>query len=193
MSIEALEWDARYASERQLWSGRVNALLKQEIEDMKPGTVLDVGAGEGADAIWLAQQGWQVSAVDISRVAIDRAAVAAHKASVNVRWIVTDVREVGGEYDLVSAFYPVIQKNSDLFKHLCSLVKPGGTLLFVHHMPCPDKPRGHGPNFSKVMSAREVLENLSPEWTVEKYEAIQRGAQSRHSYDELVRARKPVQ
>ena len=75
-------------------------------------------------------------------------------------------------------------------RHLCSLVKPGGTLLFVHHMPDPDKPRGHGPDFSKVMSAREALENLSPKWTIEKYEVIERGANSKHPYDELVRARK---
>ncbi|MCM3907221.1 MULTISPECIES: class I SAM-dependent methyltransferase [Trueperella] len=190
MSTEAQEWNARYASEGRLWSGKVNALLRREIEDMKPGTVLDVGAGEGADAIWLAQQGWQVSAVDISQIAIDRAETAAHKASVKVQWIVADAREVSGEYDLVSAFYPVIQKNSDLFRHLCSLVKPGGTLLFVHHMPDPDKPRGHGPDFSKVMSAREALENLSPKWTIEKYEVIERGANSKHPYDELVRARK---
>ena len=118
MSTEAQEWNARYASEERLWSGKVNALLRREIEDMKPGTVLDVGAGEGADAIWLAQQGWQVSAVDISQIAIDRAETAAHKASVKVQWIVADAREVSGEYDLVSAFYPVIQKNSDLFRHL---------------------------------------------------------------------------
>lgn len=96
MSTEAQEWNARYASEERLWSGKVNALLRREIEDMKPGTVLDVGAGEGADAIWLAQQGWQVSAVDISQIAIDRAETAAHKASVNVRWIVADAREVSG-------------------------------------------------------------------------------------------------
>ena len=190
MSTEAQEWDARYASEGQLWSGRVNALLKQEIEGMKPGTVLDVGAGEGADAIWLAQQGWQVSAVDISQIAIDRAESAAHKASVKVQWIVADAREVSGEYDLVSALYPVVYKESDLFDHLCALVKPGGTLLFVHHMPDPDGLRGHGPDFSKVMSAREVLENLSPKWTIEKYEVIERGDRSKHPCDELVRARK---
>lgn len=190
MSTEAQEWNARYASEERLWSGKVNALLRREIEDMKPGTVLDVGAGEGADAIWLAQQGWQVSAVDISQIAIDRAETAAHKASVKVQWIVADAREVGGEYDLVSALYPVVHKESGLFDHLCELVKPGGTLLFVHHMPDLDKPRGHGPDFSKVMSAREVLENLSPKWTIEKYEVIERGANSKHPYDELVRARK---
>ena len=67
-------WDERYSSAPAIWSGNPNPQLVAEVADFAPGTALDIGAGEGADALWLAQQGWSVTAVDISTVALDRAA-----------------------------------------------------------------------------------------------------------------------
>jgi len=67
-------WDDRYRSRSALWSGSPNRHLMAEAEDLVPGTALDVGAGEGADAIWLAGRGWRATAVDISGVALERAA-----------------------------------------------------------------------------------------------------------------------
>lgn len=157
---------------------------------MKPGTVLDVGAGEGADSIWLAKLGWTVTGVDISTVAIGRAQQEARDAGVSIDWRVADVRHISGQYDLVSAFYPVVRKDSDLFDHLCGLVAPGGTLLFVHHVPDPDRTQGRGPDFSKVMSAKDALSSIPEGWAIEKHEVIERGSDSKHLCDELVRARK---
>src|SRR5262245_15588097 len=79
----AAEWDARY-SERDgtMWSGRPNGRLVAEVDDLPPGRALDVGCGEGADAIWLARRGWTVTAIDISEVAVRRAQEAAEKARV---------------------------------------------------------------------------------------------------------------
>src|SRR5271165_4450548 len=85
---QAAEWDTRY-SERDgaMWSGRPNGRLVAEVADLTPGRALDVGCGEGADAIWLAQRGWTVAAIDISDVALRRAREAAELAGATVEWI----------------------------------------------------------------------------------------------------------
>ncbi|MDT7576084.1 MAG: hypothetical protein QOH17_2417, partial [Pseudonocardiales bacterium] len=81
------DWDERYASLDQVWSGRPNGALVAEVAQLRPGRVLDVGCGEGADAVWLAQQGWDVTALDVSQVALERAALHARQAGVTVRWV----------------------------------------------------------------------------------------------------------
>src|SRR4051812_6953380 len=80
---QATEWDARY-SERDgtMWSGRPNGRLVAEVADLTPGRALDVGCGEGADAIWLARRGWMVTAIDVSDVAVTRARDAGELAGV---------------------------------------------------------------------------------------------------------------
>ncbi|GAA5144654.1 class I SAM-dependent methyltransferase [Pseudonocardia eucalypti] len=70
-------WDERYGQREQLWSGEPNGPLVVEVSGLAPGRALDVGCGEGGDAIWLARRGWRVTAMDISQVALDRAAEAA--------------------------------------------------------------------------------------------------------------------
>ena len=78
-------WEQFYAEREQVWSGRPNVVLVEEIEGLAPGTALDLGCGEGADAIWLASRGWQVVAADISQAALDRAAAHAAAAGVGDR------------------------------------------------------------------------------------------------------------
>src|SRR5690606_20979365 len=77
-------WDRRYAQRPQRWSGHPNATLVAEVADLAPGTALDVGCGEGADAVWLAQRGWRVTGLDVSAVALERAARAAQDAGVEI-------------------------------------------------------------------------------------------------------------
>src|SRR3982751_5268714 len=81
------EWDARYAEADQVWSGNPNGALVTEVSGLPPGRALDVGCGEGADAVWLAGHGWDVTALDVSQVALDRAALHARQAGVRVRWV----------------------------------------------------------------------------------------------------------
>src|SRR5206468_12890147 len=77
-AAQASEWDARYRKhDAAMWSGRPNGRLVAEVTGLSPGTALDVGCGEGADAVWLAQQGWTVTAVDVSEVAVRRGREAA--------------------------------------------------------------------------------------------------------------------
>ena len=73
-----------------MWSSRPNGRLLAEVADLAPGRALDVGCGEGVDAIWLAQRGWTVTAIDISTVAIGRAREAAARAGAEVQWVCAD-------------------------------------------------------------------------------------------------------
>ena len=89
------EWDERYAGAERMWSGQPNGALVAEIRDLPPGRVLDVGCGEGGDAVWLARQGWDVTALDVSQVALDRAERAAEAAGVKVRWLHAGLLDAG--------------------------------------------------------------------------------------------------
>jgi cyclopropane fatty-acyl-phospholipid synthase-like methyltransferase len=133
-------WDARYAESDRIWSGRPNQRLVEEVADLAPGRVLDVGCGEGADTVWLAERGWQVTALDVSEVALSRVVAHAAEAGVadRVELLHHDLMADGpppGQYDLVSSFFfhvpPAVF--GDFYRGLAALVPPGGTLLVVGH------------------------------------------------------------
>ena len=136
---QAAEWDARYGErDGTMWSGRPNGRLVAEVEHLPPGTALDVGCGEGADAIWLAERGWAVTAVDVAAVAVDRARAAAERSGVAVDWRVGDALAIplpARSFDLVSLQYPALPKaaGDDAVRSLLDTVRPGGLLLAVHH------------------------------------------------------------
>ena len=131
-------WDSRYADQEQLWSGQPNGALVAEVAGLTPGRVLDVGCGEGADAVWLAGRGWDVTALEVSRVALDRAAGHAREAGVVIRWVHAELVEAAlplASFDLVSAQYPALLRTPDATaeRALLAAVAPGGVLLLVHH------------------------------------------------------------
>lgn len=137
-------WDERYQSRPSLWSGKPNPNLVSQTQGLTAGTALDAGAGEGADAIWLAEQGWRVTAIDVSTVALQRAA--AHAAergpqiADRIEWRHADLRswDPGTEgFDLVVAHYLQLPAalRADVFGRLATAVAPGGTLLVVGHHP----------------------------------------------------------
>jgi 2-polyprenyl-3-methyl-5-hydroxy-6-metoxy-1,4-benzoquinol methylase len=137
-------WDQRYQSSSNLWSGHVNTHLVTEVSDLSPGVALDVGCGEGADAIWLAEQGWQVTAVDVSSVALERGAVHALEVGADVAkhitWLRADLTEwipAAASYDLVSVQFLHLPKDQRevLHSRLAESVAPGGILLIVGHHP----------------------------------------------------------
>jgi SAM-dependent methyltransferase len=134
-------WDETYRSRPQLWSGRPNPQLVAETAGLAPGRALDLGCGEGADALWLAQQGWTVTALDVSAVALERAAAhaAASEYGRRISWLREDLRswQPGEQFELVSAQY----LHSTALPWRVSLgaaasaVRAGGTLLIVGHHP----------------------------------------------------------
>src|SRR5262249_55211873 len=126
-------WDERYTERAQTWSGNPNPVLVTEVAELPPGTALDAGAGEGADACWLAARGWRVTGADISSVALQRAAHEAERLGLDIEWLHIDLtREPApGRYGLVSAQFlhlPAAARGV-LFSHLADAVLPGGTLL----------------------------------------------------------------
>jgi SAM-dependent methyltransferase len=137
-------WDERYRARDALWSGNPNRYLVSEAEGLPPGSALDVGAGEGADAIWLAARGWQVTGVDISSVALARAAAHAAGRGADIAdridWLHADVmswRPASASFDMVTVHYLHLPpaERTVVFGALAAGVKPGGTLLIVGHHP----------------------------------------------------------
>jgi SAM-dependent methyltransferase len=137
-------WDERYRSRTALWSGNPNPHLVAEAAGLSPGTALDVGAGEGADAIWLATRGWRVVAVDLSSVALERASAHASERGSDIArridWVHEDLTSWdpgAGRYDLVSSQYMHLlpAPRQAMFERLAAAVAPGGTLLIVGHHP----------------------------------------------------------
>lgn len=147
----AAYWEERYAA-APVWSGRVNRTLADVLDGLEPapGTALDLGCGEGADALWLAERGWRVTAVDIAPSAIARASAAARAAGVdenNLRYAVVDLdapgeleREVGAPVDLVTASFfhsPVELDRITVLRRAARLVAPGGHLFILTHAAPP--------------------------------------------------------
>src|SRR6267143_1209766 len=136
---QAAEWDARYSMrDGTKWSGRPNGRLVAEVADLTPGRALDVGCGEGADAIWLARRGWTVTAIDLSDVAVRRAREAAELAGAAVEWVCGDALQTplpARSFDLVSMQYPALPKAAGeaAVRTLLDAVRAGGLLLAVYH------------------------------------------------------------
>lgn len=159
-------WDDRYRESDRIWSGNPNTVLVREVEGLKPGRALDLGCGEGADAVWLARWGWRVTATDISRVALERAAVHAAEAGVSDRvdwqWHDLGATFPEGEYDLVSAQF--LHSMGDLpreeiLRRAARAVAPGGVLLIVGHAGFPHWEQNPDPSV-RFPTPDEVLASL---------------------------------
>jgi SAM-dependent methyltransferase len=196
----AAEWDERYAGMGQLWSGEPNGALVIEVAGLLPGRALDVGCGEGADAVWLAGQGWDVTALDVSQVALQRAALHAQDAQAEVRWLqagLVDARLPAGGFDLVSAQYPALLHTAgqDAERALLAAVAPAGVLLLVHHAGFEvQQAEGHGFDPADYVSPSDVAALLDGDWQIdvdeERPRNVSTGAGARHSHDVVLRARR---
>lgn len=206
-SANQADWDHRYRTD-QMWSGNPNGTLVNEVGGLAPGRALDVGAGEGADALWLAEQGWRVTASDISPHALDRTAAQAERRGLPVECLHTDANALDafqtGAFDLVSAQYASIPRTPDKrgVRNLLDAVAPGGTLLVVSHdlepMRAPvDKltaTRPYDPDaYVRVDDFADVIAD-APAWSIEVHEKRHRpagAASGSHHVDDIVlRARR---
>jgi SAM-dependent methyltransferase len=185
----AAAWDERYRSKARLWSGKPNPQLVREAGGLHPGKALELGCGEGADAIWLARQGWFVTAVDVSAVALERAhshelaelareSVNASNGDIQSRitWQLADLTQwqPDASYDLVTSQF-LHSRELDWripLRTAASAVKPGGTLLIVGHHPDRLPPWGndHHNHLDMFYTGDDLVRELGldgPEWQLE--------------------------
>ncbi|UPO76141.1 class I SAM-dependent methyltransferase [Arthrobacter sp. Helios] len=204
-------WDGFYRERSQVWSGNPNALLVREVTGLAPGTALDLGCGEGADAVWLARQGWQVTGIDISAVALERAAAHALDAGVEglVTWVQADLAEwartgpgTNPGYDLVCAQFlhsPTDLPRDAILHRAMAAVAPRGRLLVVGHQDFPPW-SSHPAPVPPLPTAGELADELKLEalgWMVETAAAVPRtveGPEGQRAVlnDNVLRARRGV-
>ena len=201
-AAQAAEWDERYnEGDGAKWSGRPNGRLMAEVASLAPGRALDVGCGEGADAIWLARSGWTVTAIDISEVAVIRAREAAELAGAVVEWVCGDALQTpfpAGSFDLVSMQYPALPKavGQAAVRALLDTVRPGGLLLAVYHDLSDEHRehmRSHGVDPADYVDADDLARLLGNEFTIELHTVeprIDPPPDNRHIADIVLRARR---
>jgi SAM-dependent methyltransferase len=200
--MDAEFWDARYGSRDRLFSGNPNGVLVTEITDLPPGQALDVGCGEGGDALWLARHGWQVTAVDISRVALQRAAASAGDVAERISWSAADLTRTpppARAFDLVTIQYFPLPRERDhmALRGLLDAVSPGGTLLVVGHDLADLPPATEGElNPDDFYQPAGIAALLDDDWIVLIDETRSRTtpapAGTHHTHDTVLRAqRKP--
>ena len=136
--MDQAAWDERYAGPELVWGAGPNCFVATELAGLSPGRALDLGTGEGRNAIWLAERGWQVTGVDFSAVGLGRAAVLARQRGVGVDWVQADLLSYApapGGYDLVLIAYIQLPpaELAHLVRAAAAAVAPGGTLLAVGH------------------------------------------------------------
>ena len=185
MSEAQQVWEEHYGERVRVWSGRVNARLAELAEPLAPGRALDLGCGEGGDAVWLAEHGWRVTAVDISQTALDRAAEEARSRNVvdRIDFQRRDLTEEfpDGEFDLVSAQFlhsKLPWDRAALLRRAAAAVVPGGTLLVVDHAgppPWASKLHDH-PEFPSADEVVESLELDAAQWDRVQVEELEREA-----------------
>ena len=186
-TLDADFYEQLYRSRDAVWSGNPNPQLVREVAVLALGVALDLGCGEGADALWLAERGWRVTAVDFSATAIARAA--AHAAELGppiaerVAWRCADLaawHPAEAAYDLVSAqfFHTERAVRDEAFRRLAAAVAPGGTLLIVGHHPADIQAFAPQPvPLEPYFTAPEVAATLDPQdWQIVVAEDRERSA-----------------
>lgn len=165
----AAYWEGRYAEAGPVWSGKANQRLVEVATMLAPGRALDLGCGEGADAIWLARRGWCVTGIDISPTAIARARAAALSAGLTADQVSFNSSDLSTwtsdeQYDLVAASFlhsPVALSRTDILRGASSAVAPGGHLLILSHVAFPPWSNVRGDHDHHFLTPAEETESLS--------------------------------
>ena len=188
-------WDARHAAQGPIESADADPTLVEEVAALTPGVALDLGAGDGRNAVWLAGHGWCVSAVDFSAVAIDRGQALATAAGVEIDWRQEDLlawTPPAIAFDLVALFFIHLpqEERRGVYARAASAVRPGGTLLVVGH-DRSNKRDGFGvPRDADVLfTPADIVRDLPARFTVIRAETVRRpGAPPPAPIDAIVRA-----
>lgn len=197
--MDASEWDRRYAATATMWSEEPNIFLVAKVEGMDPGRALDLGCGEGRNALWLAERGWAVTAVDYSRVAAERGRGWARERRLSVDFEVADVVDYSPEpraYDLVILFYlqlPHEEVRKVLARAVGALAAGGRLLAVAHDLDNLDRGYG-GPPTADVLYTVDLVTLAIDDLEVVEAGQVERSVKTEHgdetAIDTLVLARR---
>jgi SAM-dependent methyltransferase len=189
--MDATAWDARYAASDLVWSAEPNRFVEAELTDLPPGRALDLAAGEGRNAIWLARRGWEVTAVDYSQVGLDKGRKLAGDTA--VRWVRADATtwDERAADDLTVIAYlqvPAADRRAAVRAGFASL-RPAGTLLVVGHDSRNLTDGVGGPQDPGVLyTAEDLLEDLSDQrFDTVRADRVERPVEDAVALDVLVR------
>jgi SAM-dependent methyltransferase len=198
--MDSASWDRRYEGRELVWTAEPNRFLVAETETLVPGRVIDLACGEGRNAIWLAERGWQAVGADFSEVGLRKARELANRRGVNVEWVAADLLDCPEPraFDLVLVFYLQVSaaERRPILQAAAEAVAPGGTFLLVAH-DSSNLHDGHGgPQDPAVLyTADDVVDDLADTGLkVERAERVERPVQTpdgeRIALDALLRARR---
>ena len=200
--MDSQGWDRRYVGRELVWTSEPNRFLVQEVDGLTPGRALDLACGEGRNAIWLAERGWQATGVDFSKVGLEKARQLEDARGVHAEWIVADLldyRPEAGTFQLVIVFYLQVPaaERAPILTSAATAVAPGGTFLLVGH-DASNIAEGYGgpQNPAVLYTAEDVTRDLQGTGLrIERAERVQRPVQTlegeRIALDALVRACRP--
>jgi SAM-dependent methyltransferase len=179
--MDANAWDERYGGTDLVWSIEPNRFVAAELADLPPGRAVDLAAGEGRNAIWLARRGWEVTAVDFSRAGLDKGRRLA--GDTRVEWVCADATTWQGEgFDLCVIAYLQLaaeERRAAVRRGFASLA-PGGTFFLIAHDSTNLTEGTGGPQDPAVlMTAEEVLADLAEE----SFEVVRAGRVAREVGD----------
>lgn len=204
MNTHRNRWNQRYAEKELVWSAEPNRFLEREVTGLEQGTALDLACGEGRNAIWLAEQGWEVTGVDFSDVGIEKGRAIAKRRNVDLEWVVADATEYEPRqtFDLVTILYlhTGAEERERWMSHARSAVSPGGLILYIGHDRSNIEHGVGGPQHPELLPTPEDLVNMLSGFEIERAEVIERHVEGEPGHgaqgdgialDALVRARKP--
>ena len=194
------EWDRRYAVREFLWDTGPNRFVAEELSGLPPGLALDLASGEGRNAVWLAERGWQVTAVDFSGVALDKARKLAGDRGVAVEWVQADLRDyepAPGRYQLVVVAYVHLapQRLAAVLRRAARALAPHGTAFVVGHDLDNLTHGTGGPQDPAVLYTPQAIAAELPGLTVKRAGRVHRPVDTedgvRQAIDTLVLAVRP--
>ncbi len=191
------DWDRRYAERELVWSAEPNRFVAQELGSLAPGRAIDLACGEGRNAIWLAQRGWRVTAVDFSEVAIGKARAIADGHGVDVDWVHADLLDyepTPDAYDLALIAYLQLPAGelAAVLASAAAALAPGGTLFVVGHDLTNLTDGTGGPQSPDVLHTPEAVTAALPGLAIRRAERVLRPVDTpdgrREAIDSLVLA-----
>ena len=187
-----IDWDKRYQSVDRVWSIGPNLYVKDRLRGNSPGRGVDLAAGEGRNSVWLAEQGWSMTAIDFSEVAVAKGI----GQDSGIEFVVADVLdwEPTGEFDLVLIAYLQVRENEfeKVVRRSVEWLSPGGEIFLVGHHTSNIERGWGGPRYIEVLWDVERIVDWIDGLTVVEAGVVRRPVETddgpRFARDALVRA-----